>query len=396
MKKLIFVMLTLICLITTSLAQKKSSIESINAFSFKILEQINNKTGNCFFSPYSVYGALSMTYAGAKESTKLELEKVLELSRENNIPQDFFELTNAIGFEREFTFLSSNSLWLQKSLKPEKEYLKLVQEKFNAKIDNVNFAEEKDREKARLQINQWIENQTKGKLMEFLPKGMLDESTTMILINAVYFNALWNTQFPSDSIKSQAFYISRNDSVNCMMMNVSLETRYYEDDAFQVMEIPYQNGKASMMVFLPRQEIKSNTEKFDYEYLKKISQSMNSRDVNLALPKFKLETTYELSDCLKKMGLKSAFEPGADFSGISGNKSLMLDKIIHKSILDVSEKGTEAASSTAVISMRSTKIVREPVHFNANHPFYFLIKESSDNLILFMGYLASPGTSANN
>jgi serpin B len=369
-------------------AQKNHTIESMNAFSFKLLDQLQNNTDNCFFSPFSIYGALSMTYAGAKEQTRLDLEKVLEFSEKDSIIQNFHDLSNSLEMERELSFLSSNSLWSQKNLKIEKSYIKLVQQQYNAKVENVNFAEEKDREKGRLEINQWIDKQTKGNLPNFISKGVLDESTTMILINAVYFNALWNTAFLPENVNNQVFFVSDKDSVGCQMMHLSFESFYFEDDSMQILEIPYQNNKATMLVFLPKKGV--STKNIDYDYYKKVSKSMNSHLINLTFPKFKMQVSYELSDYLKKMGLKSAFEPGADFSGITGNKNLILDKIIHKSILDVSEKGTEAASSTAVISMRSTKLVKDEVNFVANRPFYFLIKQKTENLILFMGYLASP------
>jgi len=372
------------------MAQKNSSIESINRFSFKILKQIQNQKNNCFYSPLSIYEALSMAYAGARENTKLEMEKVMGINDTENFHQNFLELTNSLGLEREFTLLISNSLWLQKSLKPEKEYIRLVEGNYKAKVEDVNFASENDREKARLKINEWIEKQTKGNLPDFMPKGLIDESTITILINAVYFNALWNTIFPEEKLSTENFIVSVDDSVKCRMMNLTFDTNYYEDEMMQVLEIPYQNKKSTMMVFLPKKGIEDSTLIFDYDYLKKVASSMSSHKVNLSLPKFKMATSYELSESLKNMGLKAAFEPGADFSGITGNKSLILDKVLHKSVIDVSEKGTEAASSTAVISMRSTTIVKESIEFKANRPFYFLIKENPGHLIFFMGYLARP------
>jgi serpin B len=159
----------------------------------------------------------------------------------------------------------------------------------------------------------------------------------------------------------------------------------------QIVELPYQNNKASMIIFLPKADIKINNNTFNYSYLQQISKSFNNKLVNIGLPRFKLETNYELSDGLKKMGMKSAFTPEGDFSGISGTEKLYIDKILHKSKLDVSEKGTEASSVTAVISMRSTKIAQDPIEFKVNRPFYFIIRENQNKLILFMGYVANPG-----
>jgi serpin B len=388
MKRLLIIS-TILLTITFSNAQQNSSIESIGAFSFKILEQINSETENCFYSPFSIFGALSMTYAGAKENTKNEMEKVLELTDNEKIHQDYKKLSDAASLERELTILSSNSLWIQKSLKPEKKYLELTQQ-YNAKIERVSFSDENDREKARKQMNEWVEKQTKGNILNFIPKGILDESTILLIINAIYFNASWNNEFPVDGTMSEIFLSSAKDSVQCKMMNTFIESNYYEDEMMQVVEILYQNNKASMIVFLPKKEITINNENFNYSYFKKVLGKLENRNINLALPKFKIESNYELSESLQKMGMKSAFSPGADFSGISGSKNLKIDKILHRSIIDVSEKGTEAASSTAVISTRSTKIAKEPVEFKANRPFYFIIKQNPGNLILFMGHLVKP------
>jgi serpin B len=388
--KTLIAITAILFLMTNSMAQKSQITESINRFSFKIQEQVHNDKENCIYSPFSIFGALSMTYAGARENTKLEMEKALEINDKAEVHHDFLELSSSLGFEREISFLSSNSLWLQKSLKPEKDYVKLIEEMYKAKVENVNFSNETDREKSRVKINDLIDNQTKGMLPNFIPKGFLDESTIMVLINAIYFNSLWQNEFPSDKVSTGSFMLATKDSVPCKMMNIHFETNYYEDSLMQLVEIPYQNRKASMLVFLPKIGAKATPSNFNYEYFKKICASMSARQLTLALPKFKISANYELSESLKNIGMKSSFAPGADFSGITGNKSLILDKVLHKSVIDVSEKGTEAASSTAVISMRSTKIEKEPAVFIANRPFYFLIKQNPGNLILLMGYLAKP------
>ena len=386
----IILLISVFIILENSIAQKNICTESINTFAFRLLEQLQNNKENCFYSPFSVFDALSMTYSGSKENTKMEFEKVLDIQSGGNIHQNLLELSNDLGLERDFTFLSSNSLWLQKSLKPEKNFIKNAEEEYKAKIENVDFSGEHDREKARTQINEWVEKQTKGNLLNFIPKGILDESTIMLIVNAVYYNAGWLTEFDSDKITSDFFKVSSNDSVKCQMMNLRFETNYFEDENMQVIEIPYQNKKSSMLVFLPKKNGGFNSRIFNYDYYKKISGQLINQEVRLSFPKFKMAVNYELAEYLKKMGLKSAFEPGADFSGITGNKSLMLDKILHKSVIDVSEKGTEAASSTGVISMRSTKIEKQLVGFIADRPFYFIIKQNAGSLILFMGYLSRP------
>jgi serpin B len=363
----------------------------MNIFSFKLYEQLFNKTENCFFSPFSVYGALSMTYAGAKEGTKLEMEKVLEINDENIHHSELKSLTNSIALNRELQFLSSNSLWLQKNFKLDKDYSRQIEENYLAKSKNVDFANGNDREKARNEINLFVDKQTKGNITDFIKPGVLSENTSMVLINAVYFKSIWQTEFLPAETKAEKFLSSSGDSVDCKMMNTELKTNYYEDEFAQYIEIPYQSQKASFFVILPNESNKDNFQFFNYQYFHKAGKSSTSKQVKLSLPAFKMDVNYDLSDALKKTGMKSAFEPGANFSGITGAKDLLISSILHKSVIDVSEKGTEASSTTAVIAMRSTSVPsKEPVVFKANHSFIFLIKENSTGLILFMGYLTKP------
>ncbi len=387
----IFIIGILVMNLSFAKAQENLTTESINKLSFRLFEQFDSKKENTFYSPLSIYSAVSMIYAGSEDSTKIEIAQFLGLPKENNIHQELKKIVDASAIERELTLLNSNSIWLQKKIKVEKDYLTLLEQYYSAKVSNVNFKDEKDREKARIEINDLVKTQTNGNILDLIPKGILDESTVMILINAVYFNAIWNTEFLPEKTEKDKFYTLTGDSVPCMLMNTRIVLNYYEDEQMQVVEIPYQNNKASMLVFLPKEDQQTDFNNFNFNYLSKVQSSFKHRDVIISLPKFKIETNYELGEYFKKMGMNSAFATTADFSGITKSKNLIIDKILHKSVLEVSEKGTEAASSTAIISMRSTKIGnQEPVNFKANRPFYFIINEKPRNLILFMGYLARP------
>jgi len=390
MKNLILIF-TMQAFATVCFSQKNATQESINTFSFKLFEQINVKSENCFFSPYSVFGALSMTYAGAKDQTKLDIEKTLEIKNSDSIHSEFKTLTNNISLNREVQFLSSNSIWLQKNFKLEKAYSKLVEDNYLAKSKNVDFASENDREKARKEINTWVDKQTKGNIAEFIKPGILSESTSMVLINAVYFKSIWQTEFLASATKEEKFLASTSDSVVCKMMNNEIKTHYYEDELAQVVEIPYENNKTSLIIILPKDSKTFDLKPFDYHYFTKSFAAFSVKDVVLSIPAFKLDVNYELSDAMKKTGMKSSFDPGANFSGITGDKDLILTNIMHKSIIEVSEKGTEASATTAVISMRSTAVPNKgPVIFKADHPFIFIIKDNTTGVFLFMGYLAQP------
>jgi serpin B len=389
MKNLLLALLSLLSI--NLLAQKNMSTQSINAFSFKLFELVNDEQKNCFFSPYSVFGALSLTSVGAKKETQLEMLKALEIEEAKNAPEQFKNLTDEFKSNREIELLTANSIWLHKTLKLKKSFSKLSNEYYDAKCKNVDFDDDAKREEARKEINGWVEKQTKEMIKNFIRPGVLTDGTGMVLVNAVYFKALWETAFTKEETAPEKFLAASGKKINCQMMNSRVNALYYEDESLQAIEIPYKKKEASMMVILPKENTKSAIKGIDYKYFTDITKSLELKRVKLSIPKFKMEVMYELKDFMMKMGMKTAFSRDADFSGITGGKDLTISKILHQSVIDVNESGTEASSSTAVISMRSTMVTKDiPIVFKADRPFLFLVKENGTNTILFMGYMAEP------
>ncbi len=389
MKNLLLALLILLSI--NSLAQKNMPTQSINAFSFKLFELVNDEQKNCFFSPYSVFGALSLTSAGAKKETLLEMQKALEIEEGKNAPEQFKNLTDEFKSDREIELLTANSIWLHKTLKLKKSFSKLSHDYYDAKCKNVDFEDDAKREEARKEINSWVEKQTKEMIKDFIKPGVLTDATGMVLVNAVYFKAIWETAFTKEETAPEQFLAASGKKINCQMMNSSVNTLYYEDESLQAIEIPYKNKEASMVVILPKENTKSTIKDVDYKYYTDITKSFQVKRVKLSIPKFKMEVMYELKDIMMKMGMKAAFSKDADFSGITGGKDLTISKILHQSVIDVNESGTEASSSTAVISMRSTMVTKDiPIVFKADRPFLFMVKENGTNTILFMGYMAEP------
>jgi serpin B len=389
MKNLLLALLSLLSI--NLLAQKNMSTQSINAFSFKLFELVNDEQKNCFFSPYSVFGALSLTSVGAKKETQLEMLKALEIEEAKNAPEQFKNLTDEFKSNREIELLTANSIWLHKTLKLKKSFSKLSNEYYDAKCKNVDFDDDAKREEARKEINGWVEKQTKEMIKNFIRPGVLTDGTGMVLVNAVYFKALWETAFTKEETAPEKFLAASGKKINCQMMNSRVNALYYEDESLQAIEIPYKKKEASMMVILPKENTKSAIKGIDYKYFTDITKSLELKRVKLSIPKFKMEVMYELKDFMMIMGMKTAFSRDADFSGITGGKDLTISKILHQSVIDVNESGTEASSSTAVISMRSTMVTKDiPIVFKADRPFLFLVKENGTNTILFMGYMAEP------
>ena len=186
--------------------------------------------------------------------------------------------------------------------------------------------------------------------------------------------------------------MDETNAVSCDFMFAEQEFKFYEnEDGLKAIEIPYSSGKMSMLIILPKDNAGFSTLKKEInpDFYKKVNSALVSKKVKLYLPKFKIISEFELSDMLKQMGMPEAFSDRADFSGMTGTKDLKISKVIHKAFVEVNETGTEAAAATAVV-MRVKSMPVAPPEFRADHPFMFIIKENTDNSILFAGNIYNP------
>jgi serpin B len=181
-------------------------------------------------------------------------------------------------------------------------------------------------------------------------------------------------------------------SVSCDFMFAEQDYKFYEqEDGLKAVEIPYLKGKMSMLVILPKDNKDFDVLKKDInlDLYNKINTGLVSKKVKLYLPKFKTTSEFELSEMLKQMGMPEAFTDQADFSGMTGKKDLKISKVIHKAFVEVNEAGTEAAAATAVVMRIKSMPMKQP-EFRADHPFMFIIKENTNNSILFAGNIYNP------
>jgi serpin B len=213
----------------------------------------------------------------------------------------------------------------------------------------------------------------------------------MYLINAIYFNCVWDIQFDPDNTRTADFYQEDGSLFGKVdMMHLKADLNMAGDGSFSAVELPYKNGKFSMFLFLPAEESSLNEliGGLDGATWKNWQESfIEQKDVILNVPKFKFEYSRSLASDLRKMGLDIAFTDQADFSGISP-VGLLISDVIHKTYIKVNEEGTEAAAVTAVqISPTSLGPVYE---LTLNRPFLFAITENSSKSILFMGKVSEP------
>jgi serpin B len=373
-------------------AAVQTVVQGNNAFAFDLYARLRDKPGNLFYSPYSISTALAMTSAGARGETAEEMARVLHFSLEGGrLHPAFAELIrehNGQGLPRKYQLNVAQALWGDRTLHVRPEFQDLLQKRYDAQLRLTNFLGDPD--SARRQINQWVEEQTQDKIKDLLHKDDIDALTRMVLVNAIYFKAAWQNPFNPKLTNTDALFHAAGKDVKTALMRQTEAFRYAEDEAFQAIELPYKGNELSMVVLLPREK----------DGLAKLEQSLSAakldgwlsklktRQVAVELPRFKIEARVNLASELMNMGMRLAFSPMADFSGIS-SESLMISKVIHQAFVDVNEAGTEAAAATAVVVMRASD-AGTPAVFKADHPFVFLLRDQRTGSILFLGRVTDP------
>ncbi|XP_074002307.1 heterochromatin-associated protein MENT-like isoform X3 [Numenius arquata] len=401
---------------------------STNSFTVDLYKKLNetSKGQNIFFSPWSIATALAMVYLGAKGDTATQMAEVLhfnqtageedssettkpslrrpkrrkmdpEYKQAENIHSGFKELLSAINKPRSSYLLkTANRLYEEKTYPLLPKFLQLITSHYNAKPQAVNF--KTAAEQARALINSWVENKTERKIQDLLPAGSINSHTVLVLVNAIYFKGNWEKKFLEKNTSERPFRLSKTKTKPVQMMFLRDTFFIFHETTmkFKIIELPYVANELSMFILLP-DDINDNTtglERVERELTyRKLAEwtksaSMIKAEVDLYLPKLKLEENYDLKSTLSSMGIRNAFDPvQADFTGMSAKKDLVISKVIHKAFVEVNEEGTEAAAATGVLVLRSKA---PAMTFKADHPFLFFIKHNKSQTILFFGRLCSP------
>ena len=370
----------------------------MNEFAVALYRQLAASDESLIFSPYSIFHAFLMTYAGANAETKAEIAKALAID-----PQDgdkVHEWMNALNirltarpeFVRQdaqpLEFNVANALWAQKEGQFEQAFLDKLSANYDAGLKLVDFSKPED---ARQLINLWVAAQTNEKIKELIPAGMLNEMTRLVITNAVYFKGAWSHQFDPQMNTQEPFYKLDGSQATVEMMNTHFNGAALVNDQYQAVRLPYEQSSFSMLAIMPTGDFKT----FENELGSKLNDILKAIDassasVQLGMPKFKTESNFSLADQLKALGMEQAFDPNfADFSGITGAKDIFISDAIHQAYIDVNEQGTEAAAATA-IAMEMTSMPGESYEIKLDHPFIYVIYDQETGTIVFMGRVLAP------
>ena len=274
-----------------------------SAFAFDLYQTLSAEDGNLFYSPYSISLALAMTYAGARGETEQQMAKTLQFTLSQDRLHSAFngldlELASrgegAEGTDEEgFQLNIVNALWGQEDFEFLSEFLDLVAENYGAGLrllDFVNAAED-----SRIVINDWVSEQTEGRIEDLIPEGVIDELTRLVLTNAIYFNAAWLYPFTESQTKDGAFHLLDGGEVTVPMMRRTAGFGLAKGDGYQAVELPYDGGELSMVILLPDTgQFDGFEDSLDADLVRTITEGLVPTRVALTMPKFEFESDFSL------------------------------------------------------------------------------------------------------
>ena len=354
-------------------------------FSSNLFHLLRKKHQNLVFSPFSISTVMAMLSTGARGETLKQIEKVLFFPPSPNLQAEYKKIIPAIRSTKDFTIETANKVFANKDFPILREFQETMMNSFYSSIQDIDFG---DPEAAANTINGWVKDMTRDKIKHLIQPFMINGYTLLVLGNAIYFKSNWvkgfDQTFPDD------FRISPSSTIKVPMM--SKEDTVFSAElgllSSEMIELPYKGDRFVMQVLLPDigirlEDLEAKLKDVDINEL--FEKGKRKYPQIISLPKFKIESTIQLKEDLKKLGLKKIFSRGAEFSGITDYKGLRVSHMVQKAIIEVNEKGTEAAAATeADASGKSGS------WFEANRPFIFYIRDKKTGMLLFQGRVINP------
>ena len=386
-------------------------VSASNRFGFNLFSQIQaqqeSENKNIVISPNSVAIALAMMRNGTAGSTLAEINTVLGLDQlasdrllrrkttetartvGENVDPSYAKLMEALTTaDADVQLAIANSLWVNQDIALKEQFVNNSQNFYLAKVSNLNFADAS----VKHRINQWVAQNTAQKIPKIVDSVFPEDA--LYLINAIYFKGSWTKKFDADATTQQPFSLPPDQTKPVAMMSQTGDYRYYANEQFQAIRLPYgKKAELGMYIFLPQasSSLQHFNQQLNLDNWQEWLSQMRSQPGNIALPKFKLVYDAQLKDILRSLGIQQAFNSQqADFSPMT-DSSVVIDTVKHKAVIEVNEEGTEAAGVTSIgIRITSATPETQPFQMNVDRPFFFAIRDDITETILFMGNVVDP------
>jgi len=267
----------------------------------------------------------------------------------------------------------------------ETAYLEALASRFDTGVRLVDYVAQP--EAARALINSWVDDQTEHRIPELLVPGIITSDTRLTLVNAIYLKAPWQTPFQPSATRPGTFTLADGSTVEVPMMAARTSLPYAAGNGWQAVELPYIGHALALTVIMP-DDLAAFESSLTADQLAAIIEDLGEYNVTLTFPKFGIETKAMLAALLAALGMPSAFDGRADFSGITTAEALLISDVVHQANIDVDEKGTEAAAATAVV-MRGGA-APQSVTLHVDRPFLFALRDVPTGAVLFLGRVLDP------
>ena len=387
------------CAATFDATSPAGAAQASNRFGFDLYEKLKEEQRNFVCSPVGAAISLSMVSAGARGKTLEEITRVLHVDplRMKESHASFGSLLktlNARDGRSGVALRVADRLWGDRKVDFEGDFLSLLRTHYDAPLESVDFVGAA--EDARVDINRWGAEQTRGLIPEILQPGVVDSWTRLVVTNAVYFKGAWVEQFTPEATRERPFFTETGQrSIATMALQQTL--RHAKVGGASLVELPYKGGLA-MVVILPDEpdELDAVERRLASSYDDWVK-DLRSKLVDLWLPRWRDFSSHSLGTALMKLGMPTAFGERADFTAIAARKSgtppIAIDKALQRAFIEVDEIGTEAAAVTAfemAVAVSARPPPPKPVVFHADHPFAYVIRDRETGAVLFAGRVVEP------
>ncbi|XP_032456305.1 antichymotrypsin-2 isoform X1 [Nasonia vitripennis] len=366
--------------------------KSAQSFTNDFHKNVAGKTdGNFVSSALSAHVVLAMAAYGADGKTKEEMQRTLHLPEKDEVAHEGFQhFLHAINNVPDVILKIANKIYGASDLKIKDRFLEITGKHFHSECSKLDFSKAKE---SADEVNNWCVEKTNGKIKDLLTEGDVTSDTRMILLNAVYFKGKWLHKFHEEATEPKPFHVNKTTTVDVPTMHITKKFFYKDLKELnaEVVALPYENEDLALVIIVPKEidglkQVEDNLEKIqiDEHDLKRYK-----REINLALPKFKIETTIDLNQHLDELGMSTMFTDKADFSGIA-SESLKVSKVLQKAFIEVNEEGSEAAAVTDVrmVLKCASFDLTPPIVLNVDKPFVYKIVYQGKPL--FSGHVVNP------
>jgi serpin B len=363
---------------------------AITDFALRIARQTDEfDRHNFVLSPVSIVLALGMTQAGARGSTERQMAETMGLQDPDHawVSSAFGALSARMRADRH-VLDGANRIYLQTGYELVPAFERLLQTRYAAPLELLDFA--RDPEASRKRINAWVARNTHDKIEELLRTGTIDRGTEAVLVNALYLAATWQDGFDPEQTRPGAFRTLDGGSVNVPMMRRKGAFLAARGDYGTIVKLPYAGGALAMVVLMPETpaQLPALVARLSADELDRaLSELTPAPGAELLVPRFTLETaSHSLKCALFALGMRDPFND-ADLTGISPRlRGSAITDVIHGARIEVDERGTVAAASTAVIIGKSAAAGRVAI----DAPFWLFVRDEQTGLVLFTGQVVDP------